>query len=317
MICMKKAYAALLALSAAACMTSCGPDVSPAESGTARETTSAAESAGAAETEQTQTSAEPDAAESTQAAETAAPEPAGNVLTDQDLEYCARQYYGRRTNYSPQFADVEHNDDGTAVIRLYDSFGDHDSTCDWYTVDVRTGKGTDVLGQEISLRDDSYEMWFPEDWCYNPDVYASVLYIGKMDSDTELNQSALQTLIDKTTGAREYVNHYPYVNEIPDHNMISTNGGEQVFMVIPHDREATLRICNVPSGEEDGTVLFRSFSGQPVIIRGNAAGRNDFTVTVTDQSGDLPYFSMWYSDSTNEIQYLGGDAVETLNFPFD
>lgn len=346
----KRILTALLTVSAAFCLAACEITVQTADNSSAAETTavstettdtSETTTTASAETTGTTVSASAAATDSTTTASaaitttataastvtttetkapetTTAPDASGrDAMSEQDLEFYARRYYGRRTNYSPQYADVEKKGNGEAVIHLYDLVDNHTASYDWYTVNVFTGEGTDFREEKISIKDDSFEMWFPEDWCYNTGKLASVLYIGKMDSSTELNQKSLQTLIDNTTGAREYVNHYPYVNEIPDHNMISTQGGEAVFMVIPGDSEAKIQIDSAALGEEDGRVLFRSYSGQPLIIRCNAADKNDFSVTITDHAGKHPYFSMWYAEDKNEIQFLDGKNLESLNYPFD
>lgn len=328
---MKKTAAVLLMLTAALALAACG-DSETGGGSSAAETTAVQETAAETTGTESETAAETTASESettasgaaaatdapeTTTAATAAKTASGEAMSEQDLEFYARRHYGRRTNYSPEYVAVERKEDGTAVIQLYDSFSDHNATCDWYTVDQITGKGTNLLGDEISIKDDDYPVWYPEDTYYNTGKLAFVLYIGKMDKSTDLNPTSLQKLIDNTTGAREYVNHYPYVSEIPAHNMISTEGGEDVFMVIPSDKEAQIRIDTVAQGEEDGRCLFRSYCGQPVIIRGNALGQNDFSVTVTDNAGKHPYFSMWYAEAKGEVQFLGGDQLELLNFPFD
>jgi hypothetical protein len=45
------------------------------------------------------------------------------------------------------------NNDGTISIQLYDSFSDHNSTSDWYTVNPKTATGTNIRGEEINLKD--------------------------------------------------------------------------------------------------------------------------------------------------------------------
>ena len=68
-----------------------------------------------------------------------------------DLEKMALDYYEAKTGYRPTKSGSQVNDDGTVSIQLYDNMGDHNSTSDWYTVDPKTGIGTDLLNEKIDL----------------------------------------------------------------------------------------------------------------------------------------------------------------------
>ena len=73
--------------------------------------------------------------------------------TDEQLQQIALKYYqANNDGYTPQYAGIQSNDDGTATIRLYDSLSDHNTTLAWYTVDRVVLKGTDdITGAEIDL----------------------------------------------------------------------------------------------------------------------------------------------------------------------
>ena len=73
--------------------------------------------------------------------------------TEQELVKMALDYYENKNNYRPGHAAAQKNEDGTYSIQLYDSFSDHNSTSDWYTVDAKTGVGTDIKGNKIDLKD--------------------------------------------------------------------------------------------------------------------------------------------------------------------
>lgn len=73
-----------------------------------------------------------------------------------ELELMALDHYERHNNYRPQYAHSEESEDGKTVrIQLYGVFGEgedkHMSTSDWYTVDMDTAKGTDLLDKAIDL----------------------------------------------------------------------------------------------------------------------------------------------------------------------
>lgn len=71
--------------------------------------------------------------------------------TEQELAQMALDYYEAKTGYRPGKVATEKNEEGKIVIQLYDSFEDHNSTSDWYTIDPKTAKGTNVLEEDIDL----------------------------------------------------------------------------------------------------------------------------------------------------------------------
>ena len=270
----------------------------------------------------TGTSAET-AATTAAATTTAAQTSGGNSNTanregysDQDLEFYARRYYGLHTNYSPEHAAVSRNADGTATIQLYDSLSDHNSTCAWYTVNVLTGEGEDTLGNKIRITDTASDVWMPPHDFYGvtDGEYARILYLGKMAPGSELNPATVQSLINNTTGVREYVNHYDYINSIPESQMFSSFEGEYVFMIIPAEYDASIRIKRAAPDSDDMETVTRTYTASPVILRCNKGGTTDVRVYITDQRGEHSFSPKvkdgWATD-------CGGEKVEDLAFPFD
>lgn len=72
--------------------------------------------------------------------------------SQQELEKMALDYYEALTGYRPSKVTSKVNDDGTLAIQMYDLVQDHTSTSDWYTVDMKTAEGTNVLGDKINLK---------------------------------------------------------------------------------------------------------------------------------------------------------------------
>ena len=72
--------------------------------------------------------------------------------TAKELEKMALDYYESQTGYRPTLSGSQVNDDGTILIQLYDNMGDHNSTSAWYTVDPKTGVGTDLLDNKVDLK---------------------------------------------------------------------------------------------------------------------------------------------------------------------
>lgn len=72
--------------------------------------------------------------------------------SDEELCNMARTYYTKHYEYTPPIVEVDNiTDDGKVMIHLYEVVEDHTATSDWYMVDRKTAKGTNILGEEINL----------------------------------------------------------------------------------------------------------------------------------------------------------------------
>lgn len=76
---------------------------------------------------------------------------ATKTYTQEELEKMALNYYEKKTGYRPGNVASEVQSDGKLQIQLYDNLGDHNSTSDWYTIDMKTGKGENTLGETVDL----------------------------------------------------------------------------------------------------------------------------------------------------------------------
>ena len=75
-------------------------------------------------------------------------------FNNKELEDMAREYYKQHndTGYVPEFCEVFQNTtDNDIVIQLYDLVDGHTSTADWYYIDRFSGKGKDMMDNEIDL----------------------------------------------------------------------------------------------------------------------------------------------------------------------
>jgi len=75
-------------------------------------------------------------------------------LSDDELCDLAEQYYKAHseTGFVPPIIEVDnYMEDGQVLIHLYEIVDDHTATYDWYTVSRTTGKGTNLLFEEIDL----------------------------------------------------------------------------------------------------------------------------------------------------------------------
>ena len=74
-----------------------------------------------------------------------------NYTNEQLIEY-AKIYIKIKTGYIPRIVDIEKNDEKDMIsIHLYDIVDNHTVTSDWYFVNIYTGKGTNVMGEDIDI----------------------------------------------------------------------------------------------------------------------------------------------------------------------
>ena len=74
----------------------------------------------------------------------------GKAFSLDELGELALDHYQEQNGYRPNSVGCEPDGD-TVTIQLFDNMGDHNSTSDWYTIDSNTGKGTNLMGDEVDL----------------------------------------------------------------------------------------------------------------------------------------------------------------------
>ena len=76
-----------------------------------------------------------------------------SFYSNEEAQTLALSFYQAQTGYTPQYAAVQNNADGTLTIQLYDEVDGHNSTSAWYTVDRVTLVGTDdMTGDTVDLK---------------------------------------------------------------------------------------------------------------------------------------------------------------------
>lgn len=75
--------------------------------------------------------------------------------SDSELTDMAKKYYEMHNGDVPPYVEIEDdpNEEGQVMIRLYEIVDDHTATWDWYIIDRTTGRGEDVIGNEVDLTD--------------------------------------------------------------------------------------------------------------------------------------------------------------------
>lgn len=71
--------------------------------------------------------------------------------SDTELMQMSLACYEDRTGFRPPYAAIDHYDGEMVQIHLFEDNGQNTATCDWYTINRKTAKGTNILGEEIDL----------------------------------------------------------------------------------------------------------------------------------------------------------------------
>lgn len=71
--------------------------------------------------------------------------------TEDQLCEMAQEYYYRHTGFRPPISEVDHKSGDIITIHLYEINGNHTATSDWYDIDIKTAKGTNISGEVIDL----------------------------------------------------------------------------------------------------------------------------------------------------------------------
>ncbi len=233
---------------------------------------------------------------------TASPPPEGNKpdtysdpseygYSDDELCTMALRYYASSSNYRPEHAVVDGTDGNTVSIHLYDDTdGTHTATSAWYFIDRMTGKGENVIGNAVDLNAPP-ELWNPtvpprakiEDgkWC-------GVVFIGYIDTDIE-------TYIARNVAYREFTlqdEDYTWLADLPKQNRVETSNGNELYLIIPRDDEANVRISKVDDEGNASEKICNSYKGAPILLRCNVSEiRPDVIIEITDNSGEHKGFS--------------------------
>lgn len=92
-------------------------------------------------------------------------------------------------------------------------------------------------------------------------------------------------------GDQGHLIDYPFISKIPDERFVEYEG-EELYCIVPADQSATVAVNQwiIPEGSGQqgyaGEVLYRSESGEPILLRGNADSlASNLRVTITDENG--------------------------------
>ena len=221
--------------------------------------------------------------------------------SEAELIELAIGYYGARTNHEPEFVKIEGFDGPKNVsLHLYDAVDHHTATCDWYTVNRFSYSGTDLLGGSVDLHAPAPQLWRPDvaeqQTLKRAGNFCGVVYLGRVplaknyyEPDDEFYSGLLAD-----TGLAE---KYPYLTEIPAEFFASTLRGTELWLVIPADPDAKVRVSHHDIiNDADLGDVYRSVNGSPFLLKCNYSDiDSDVRITVTDSGGEHPAFAPYLS----------------------
>ena len=316
----------LAALTLCAALTACGDtpasstaaESSAAESTTAETATVTSETATAAAettTAQSETTTVP-ASETETQAQTTVTEQQARGFTDAELCVMAQFYYGSRKNYIPEHIEAEGEENGIVTIHLYNETADHTATLEWYYIDRVTGKGTDLMENPVDLTEPPAEVWepvVPQRSQIKGDARCALLYLGYIDTD-------IAEYMQKNVAYREMTvdDDYAWLAGLPAQNFAETPDGQELYLVIPRDSEANVKVRIYDFASDSVSApIYSSYSGAPFLLRCNVSEiASDVRISVTDNAGEHPAFSPYISGEDGSPKTDAGEELVTiLNAP--
>ena len=313
---MKKSLSLIAAICALAMTSACGHDnISSNEQGsTSASSSTTAESSASNNSEKISDSTKASETQVSSAITTVASEQAASLTeasgkasegSENDLTYLAMRYYASRSNYRPEFCEIENDDGKIVTIHLYDIIDGHTSTCDWYYIDKNTLKGSNLLDNEIDLSETAAAQWLPDvpqrSELKENNSFCGIAYIGYAenmdyrDADPKLNDLFM------SSGA---VDKFRFLAQLPENYYAQTHLGTQLFLVIPKDPEAQVVVTEYDfTSDKETSRIYSSYNGSPFLLKCNYSDvSSDVRISITDNEGVHTTFSPFISlkDGTPE-----------------
>ena len=73
------------------------------------------------------------------------------AYTNEQLIEMVKKYRTDKGKYIPEFVEVDGENGDIVNIHLYDVMEENIATSDWYFINKYTGKGTNILNEEVDL----------------------------------------------------------------------------------------------------------------------------------------------------------------------
>lgn len=116
---------------------------------------------------------------------------------------------------------------------------------------------------------------------------------------------------------RGYLEKYPFIAEIPYERYIETNGN-QMYCIVPKDKDSSVSVNEwiySPTGGTYGKVLYRSESGEPILITCNEDENiPNVKVTIVDSEGNVFEFSPYFNSQLGWLEVYETPEAHSLDF---
>ena len=116
---------------------------------------------------------------------------------------------------------------------------------------------------------------------------------------------------------RGYLEKYPFIAEIPYERYVETNGNE-MYCIVPKDKNSSVSVNEwiySPTGGTYGEVLYRSESGEPILITCNEDENiPNVKVTIVDSEGNVFEFSPYFNSQLGWLEVYETPEAHSLDF---
>lgn len=222
-------------------------------------------------------------------------------MGDAALMEHAKQYYAAKFNHMPENAKIVHQEGNSVTVRLSDNREDGDFYLSEIVIDRVTRMGTDESGSFQITEDHSKKShWEPSSDVYQlvqDSTEAAVLYVcsQRKPEETIDVQNVLKYFVDNSDAAKKY----PFLKDIPEQNVIFTDRGSELWVIIPKNPDSTITVWEKdPATDKTKHRLAETCYGTPIILLCNYSDiASDVSVQVNPVGGAkgtqfAPYISM-------------------------
>ena len=292
--------------SSSAAKTSEAADTTSSEASTAESTTEAIIVSTLEKTTESETkTTEPETTEP----ESSEPETEEADFDQENAKYLAIRYFGTRNNIYPEFCDIDFKQNGDAMLLLYSLFDGHTNLYANYTVDTKTLKGTDSLGNPVDLNDPPAEMWQPDvperAEMRDKGAFCGIAYVDALYPEF-IEYTGTNVMFREIFLQSGILDKFNFVASIPESNYAQTKLGSELYLIIPRDPEARVTVTqyDFENDRELGSI-YSSYDGSPFLLKCNYSDiSSDIKIKIVDNEGEHEIFSPY-------ISMMDGSATAT------
>lgn len=260
-----------------------------------------------------------------------------SFYSNDELTSLARAYFSLTNDgYTPAEAEVHIEDDDRISIHLFDIVDGHTATAAWYYINRFTATGTDLVGNDVDLtslegsadptRDTAGTAevtpapWSPaviqRQLLLDEDAFVGVFYLGWIDPSVNELDSEVKRILKETLAAE----NFEFTADMPADRFVSTDGGQELYLIIPFDGDGTVDISQGVWDESAamitrGKLLYSSGDGEPFLLRCNVSEIiPDVIIQITDSSGGMIEWSPGLSGEDGHV--LTGNMTDKKIYDF-